>query len=228
MSKRTPSQEDADLKAAMLADTDPAPTPKPTPAKPGKPAKAKREVCAAEPVASSMREEQRNRVYNIIEPTNEALNIDIIDDKGNLTAQELKYISLHLTYGIPPLTALTLAGYPEYSDQHAYFVGRKIVKKYESQVGALDLFINLNYGPQEIARTIIDVAVNCPNQQIRLNAAALAAKAVGLLKEAIDAQPGVTIIIKGRDAEQHAQPGGREPAKIHKEQAITGPVALIK
>jgi hypothetical protein len=149
--------------------------------------------------------------------------------KGGLTERELKFIQLHVVWNVPVKRALILSGYPNYSEQHAFVVGRKIVSKYECWAGGAEIFSDLNFGPVDIARSIIDIAVHCPNAQVRLNAIALAAKCTGMLREAIEAQPGVTIIIKGRD-DQPAVPGGGSPAQPYqdKPKALAGPVAITR
>jgi hypothetical protein len=150
--------------------------------------------------------------------------------KGDLTNQELKFINLHVIWNVPVKTALILSGYPDYSEQHAFVVGRKIVSRYEQSAEASKVFIDLNFGPVEIARGIIDIARNCPNAQVRLNALALAAKCAGMLRDQIEKRPGVTIIIKGRD---YAVPGAGWPAAMHldnqpKTMQIKAPVAITR
>jgi len=171
-------------------------------------------------------------IYNIEKEDIENIEKEVmIDNKGQLTNQERTFILLHLIHHIPARIALVSAGYKKYTDKHAYLVAAKIRKKYELGTEGAEIFSDLNFGPMEIARGIVDIARNCPNQQVKLNALALCAKATGLLRDAIEAQPGVTIIIKGRDTEaQAAQPGGREPAKITQQHGAvpTGPVAITR
>jgi hypothetical protein len=171
-------------------------------------------------------------IYNTIEECKDIENIEPIDIKGELTEKERKFIFLHLTANVPAQTALIAAGYREYSENHAYAVARKIIKKYESRAETTEIFSDLNFGPHEIARGIVHLAIHCPNSQVRLNALALCAKAVGMLRDQIESTPGVTIIIKGRDSES-VQVGGREPAAAYTakhtaEVKSDKPVALVR
>jgi hypothetical protein len=171
-------------------------------------------------------------IYNNIEESIESINIEPIDIKGEMTQKEQKFIFLHLTANVPAKTALIAAGYREYSERHSQILARKIIAKYESRADTTEIFSNLNFGPQEIARGIIHLAIHCPNSQVRLNALALCAKAVGMLRDQIESTPGVTIIIKGRDSES-VQVGGREPAAAYTakhtaEIKSDKPVALVR
>ena len=172
-------------------------------------------------------------IYNKEEyVSNIETNKEVIEIKEEMTEKELKFIRLYLIDHVPAKIALVAAGYRKYQDQYAYAVAQKIKKKYECLTEGREIFSDLNFGPIEIAQGIIDIARTCQNTQVRLNALALCAKASGLLKEATDQVPGVTIVIKGRDADA-GQPGTREPAP-YKPQGpsvavqVNGPVALTK
>jgi hypothetical protein len=149
--------------------------------------------------------------------------------EGEMTNQELRFINLHVSGTVPAKSALVLAGYREYSERYAQILARKIVAKYECGTESREIFSDLNFGPTEVARGIIALAVHCPNAQVRLNALALAAKCVGMLRDQIEAQPGVTIIIKERN-DQPAVPCGGSPAQLHqdKPKALPGPVAITR
>jgi hypothetical protein len=171
-------------------------------------------------------------VYNNIEESIEVKDIEPIDIKAELSEKEQKFIQLHLLGNVPALTALVTAGYREYSGTYGYVVAQKIIKKYECRADTGEIFSNHNFGAHEIARGIIHLAINCPNAQVRLNALALCAKAVGMLRDQIDQAPGVTIIIKGRNSES-VEIGGREPSILHKtthtkEIKSDKPVALVR
>jgi hypothetical protein len=172
-------------------------------------------------------------IYNIKEVSVNEEDIEPIDIKDELSEKERKFVLLHLMAGVRVKDALILAGYREYEDHYASTIGRKIVKKYERQADGREIFSDLNFGPAEIARGIMHIAIHAPNLQIRLNALALAAKATGLLKEAIDQAPGVTIVIKGRGSDSDAQAGGREPEPYRPNNPavavqVNGPVALTR
>jgi len=158
------------------------------------------------------------------------LNIDLFDIKAELTQSEYRFVTLHVHNHIPAKTALILAGYREYSERYSQILARKIVAKYEYGTESREIFSDLNFGPTEIAAGIKAIALHSPNAQVRLNALALAAKASGMLKDQVESQPGVTIIIKGRD---EAVPGGGRPAAMHlenqpKTMQITGSVAVTR
>ena len=167
--------------------------------------------------------------HQIIRIDKDAINMEPIDTKTELTEMELRFINLHVVWNVPVKSALILSGYPDYSEQHSFVVGRNIVSKYESQARGAEIFSVLNFGPTEIALGIIEIARNAPNLQVRLNALALAAKASGMLKEQVESQPGVTIIIKGRDNQPAVLCGG-SPAQLHqyKPKALPGPVAITR
>lgn len=159
-------------------------------------------------------------------------NKEVIEIKEEMTEKELKFIRLYLIDHVPAKIALVAAGYRKYNDTYASTVAQKIKKKYECSTQGAEILSDLNFGAVEIAQGIIDIARTCPNAQVRLNALALCAKAAGLLKEAADQAPGVTIVIKGRDQGVDA-PGGREPAPYTPTGPsvavqVNGPVALTK
>jgi hypothetical protein len=170
-------------------------------------------------------------IYNIEEYQVKDLIKEPIDNKEELTEREYKFIRLTHIDHVPPLIALVAAGYPKYQDRYAYDMARKIRKKYECLADGRQIFSDLNFGAVEIAQGIIDIAQTCQNVQVRLNALALAAKASGLLKEAVDQAPGVTIIIKTQDDDDAV--GGREPVPYSPSSPsvavqVNGPVALTK
>ena len=204
--------------------------PKPKRNKPAKKAKTEQEVYPA--IIGTPPGAGTYSIYNTIDQTMEADIEAPIDNKVELTEQELKFIQLHVIQNVQAKSALVAAGYKEYSDQYAYIVARKIVKKYERWGEGAEIFSDLNFGPLEIARGIVNMAINCPNAQVRLNALALCAKATGMLKDQIEQQPGVTIIIKGRDdaATADMRPPAISHAEAHKQPApdvrATGPIAI--
>ena len=168
--------------------------------------------------------------HQIIGVDQDAINMEPIDTKTELTEMELRFINLHVVWNVPAKSALVLAGYREYSERYSQILARKIVAKYEDGTESREIFSDLNFGPTEIAAGIKAIALHSPNAQVRLNALALAAKASGMLKDQVESQPGVTIIIKGRD---EAVPGGGRPAAMHlenqpKTMQITGSVAVTR
>jgi hypothetical protein len=172
-------------------------------------------------------------MYSIEEGKKDTNNLQPIDNKSDLTEREIDFIRLTTLDGIPPLTAMITAGYPQYTDAYAYYLARQIVKKYERCTEGREIFSDLRFGPIEIAQGIIEIARHAPNLQVRLNALALAAKASGLLKEAVDTAPGVTITIKGRDQDDQSVIGGRDapeyaPNAPGVQVQVLGPIAITR
>ncbi len=93
----------------------------------GNPKKARKAKGLSEQPAQAPCQAQEPIIYNTIERDIEVTDIPPIDYKTELTDQEYKFISLHLTANIDPISAVIINSYRQYSEKHAYAIALKII-----------------------------------------------------------------------------------------------------
>ena len=217
-----PSQQnDDDLKVAMrtLRSGKPIPTSYPIKEKPAKPArrpkgkKAKPKGAKRQPLAQPKTPNSPYIDNNTLINNNVIRGIDIneIDHiagqpgesaaaylKSKMTAKELKFLSSYLSGGVTVIQAMDSAGYGNFHQDTRYQLARKIIQKYETQ--APDhriIFRAMGAGEVAVVEGLLKLAQGAKSEMVRLNAWAMIAKCIGLTKDQIEGQAGITIIFEG-------------------------------
>ena len=149
--------------------------------------------------------------------------------KDQLTMKEVKFIELHLTGSMTIEKAMIAAGYEEYSQNHRYFLAKKIIEKYESLADDHRKIMRaMGYGESKIIELLIDSAEKASSEMVKLQARIALARCLGLQKEVVEVQHGMNIIIKSRSQAPPATPieGGARPALVHQIEHKPGPKSI--
>lgn len=132
-----------------------------------------------------------------------------IDFKAQLTDKELRFIAAYLSGNMSKENAMIEAGYGDYSQNHRYFLAKRIIEKYESGAGDhRKIFRAVGAGEVAVARGLIDLARNAKSEMVRLNAWAMIAKCLGLQKDVVDLAGGISIVVNTGPQQPTGQPGG--------------------
>ena len=120
--------------------------------------------------------------------------------KGKMTLKELKFIGLHFSGEQGTLKSMKLAGYKAAHDSYLFLLAKKIIEKYESQVGDHRILGRaMGAGEVKVFKSLIALMAD-KSPLIRLNATTQLAKILGMTKEQIDGAGGITIIFEQPDA----------------------------
>lgn len=126
----------------------------------------------------------------------EELDVAPIDLKSALTEKEMRFIELRLSGNYSIETAMILAGYEQYSQNHRYFLAKKIIEKFENQVGDhRKLMQKMGLGPARIIEGIANLALNADSEVVRLSAWVNLGKYLGLHDSQEEQAPGIAINI---------------------------------
>lgn len=153
-----------------------------------------------------------------------------MDLKAELTAKELKFLEIYLTGECSIDKAMVLAGYKDMSSRNRYYRARQIVQKYEQRVGdGRKIMRAAGVGELTVALKIKEM-LNDPSKTIQAKGVELAGKYLGMAKETLEIEHGITIVIKG--AGQSPAPPGGPPGRPQAEnpKALPGPapISIIK
>lgn len=138
-----------------------------------------------------------------------------VDLKVQLSSQELKFITFRFVEGMTIENAMKSAGYEGYHPSYLWKLGKKIIQKYESSAGDhRKIFRSIGAGETAVAEGLLKLATTAKSEMVRLNAWTVIAKCLGLQKEVVDVQTGISIII------QQPQPAPSEPSRSSRKPAL--------
>ena len=138
------------------------------------------------------------------------------DLKSKMTVKELDFIRFFFTGDYSKVKAMKLAGYEAANDTYLYLLAKKIINKYEAQVGDHRIIARaLGAGEVFVISGLMDLAKNGKSEIVKRAALGDLAKILGLTKEMIEGAGGITIIFEGGDQPGPAAlalpPGGESP-----------------
>lgn len=147
-----------------------------------------------------------------------------------LNEQETTFIEILLTGNYTIDNAMKLAGYGGTSQRNRYHIASRIIQKYESGVGdARKIMRATGVGEVAVALKIKELMEDS-SRTIQAKATELAGKYLGMTKETLEIEHGITIVIKGSDRAP-ATPGvPPDRPKAEEPKALPGPtpISIIK
>ena len=100
-----------------------------------------------------------------------------------LTGKELKFLEIYLSGDGDRITSMKLAGYEGLSDNHLYFLAKKIVEKYEAGGGVGSKVLRaVGLGELKIAKLLKSLAESAKSEVVKLEALKFAANCLGMSK----------------------------------------------
>lgn len=126
-----------------------------------------------------------------------------LDEKTQLTAQELKFIEYHIVMGLAVVKSMKLAGYFENSDGMYFYRSKKILRRYEErEEDRRHIQRALGYGEVFVIDSMAKLAKGAKSEIARANAIATLGRWLGMDKEVLQGAGGVTIVIQAYDGAQ--------------------------
>jgi hypothetical protein len=124
---------------------------------------------------------------------------------------------------------MILAGYGNLHKDTRYKLARKITQKYEQGVGdSRKILRAAGLGEIAIAQKIIEL-MKCDSKTVQVRACELAAKCLGMTKEAgVEVNQGITIVIKGTDQGPTGPAPGRPAQEAPKALPFPTPLCITK
>ncbi|MGD0828081.1 MAG: hypothetical protein ABSA09_08350 [Desulfobaccales bacterium] len=128
---------------------------------------------------------------------------DRIDCKSALTLQEQIFLDLHLIEKKSIKDAMIQAGYQDLPERTIYFRARKILQKYEARTeDHRNIMRTIGAGEVAIITRLWHEAQTAASAGARVQALTTLGKWIGLDKEDIQGNQGVTVIIQALDSAQ--------------------------
>lgn len=153
-----------------------------------------------------------------------------IDLTAQLTVMETKFLELKFAGGLSTDRAMIAAGYGDYSQNHRYWLAKKIIEKYESSGGDhRKIFRDIGAGETAVAEGLLKLATTAKSEMVRLSAWQTIAKCLGLQKETVDIQHGISIIIQRSETPPPVPgAGNRKPALGFTDKGeLPGPTPMV-
>lgn len=213
------SDDDLDFTAAPPApSTEPGPQrrrpgrPKkseaPEPRKPGRPTGSKSKSQKS-PIDNIL---INNNIYddhkNILEKDNQDNPLAVVDLDSKLTQQEINFLEIYLTTSHTINKSMILAGYSQISQVWRYKLAQRIIRKYERQTAgdSREIFRHVGFGELTIAQGMKKLGQKAKSEMVRARMHEVAAKCLGLIKDAPQTGPvGIQIVFtckQGQDQEK--------------------------
>jgi hypothetical protein len=169
----------------------------PEPRKPGRPIGSKTKSKKS-PIDNIL---INNNIYRgsdkkILENDNQEKQLTIVDLDKPLTQQEINFLEIYLTTSHTINKSMILAGYNQISQVWRYKLAQRIIRKYERQAGdSRELFRHAGFGELTVAQGIKKLGQKARSEQVRMRAHEVAAKCLGLIKDAPAGGPvGIQIV----------------------------------
>jgi len=226
--KRRPGaeSEDIELKEAMVGlslQRLKATPPKNSDSSPGTPKRrGRRKAGAKTPAAGPAAPVGQPATINA-ETLAEDMETDL---KTEMTLKELRFLELHASGEHTVEDSMKLAGYEGYHQSYLYKLARKIIQKYEQGAGdARKIMRAVGVGEVAVALKIKEL-MNDPSKTIQAKGVELAGKYLGMSKETLQVEHGITIVIKGSGQSSAPSGGPQSRPQAEKHKALPGPVPI--
>lgn len=164
--------------------------------------------------------------------------VNEVNFKEKMTVKELKFIEYHLVKGETIKRAMMLAGYRDLENNHLYWLAKKIVNKYEERAADHRTIMRaIGAGEAAVSAGLLHLARTATSEVARVQAYTTLAKMLGMQKDILQGNEGVTVIIQGPDAcvqvnagQAPTLPGPTTPAPYqHPTSTIPGkPITITK
>lgn len=152
-----------------------------------------------------------------------ANNINTIDLKSKMTEKELFFLEIYLAGDISLEDAMIQAGYDNYQKSSLNTIARRIVQKHEAQTeDARILARAMGMGEIRVFKVLLDL-MQSRVERIKLDATMYLGKVLGLTKDQVEGQTGITIVFEAPG--QAAQPAALAMPTQGKEQVHPLPYA---
>ena len=136
-----------------------------------------------------------------------------LESKEKLTIKELKFIEYHIVRGFPVQKSMILAGYQANSEGMYHYHAKKIVRKYEEhEEDRRKIQRALGYGEVFVIQEMGKLAKNATSELAKARAIASLGVWLGMDKESLQGNQGITVIIQGYDGAQQQVNVGFPPA----------------
>ena len=167
-----------------------------------------------------------------------------LESKEKLTPQELKFTEYHLVLDFPVIKSMKSAGYDFNSDGTYFYQAKKIIGKFEARAeDHRNIMRALGAGEVYIVNSMLLLSKKAKSEIVRKAALDSLAKWIGIDKEVLQGNQGVTVIIQAAgDAQAQVNiaggpgeaggpgplPGPNQPPYQHPQPRIMGkPVVIL-